>query len=63
MIYDGEKETYTISIDFRDKRTGSRIHEWTAIEKRMGHHFIKEDNPSPISAEVKPDGEFTWSRS
>jgi hypothetical protein len=63
MIYDGEKETYTISIDFRDKRTGARIHDWNAIEKRMGHHFVKEDRPSPISAEVKDDGEFTWSRS
>jgi hypothetical protein len=62
MIYDGEKESYTISIDFRDKRTGSRIHDWKAIEKRMGHLFVKDDKPSPISAWVKEDGEFGWSR-
>ena len=62
MIYDGEEETYTISIDFRDKRTGARIHDWKAIEKRMGHHFVKEDRPSPIKAWVKDDGEFGWSR-
>lgn len=62
MIYDGEEETYTISIDFVDKRTGGRIHDWKDIEKRMGKHFIKTDNPSPIKAWVKEDGEFGWSR-
>ena len=28
----------------------------------LSKHFIKTDNPSPIKAWVKEDGEFGWSR-
>ena len=62
MIYDGEKESYTISISVVDKLTNAKFKDWKAIEKRLGQYFVKEDRPSPIKAWVKEDGEFGWSR-
>ena len=62
MIYDGEKESYTISVAIVDKLTNHNFEKWEAIEKRLGQYFVKEDRPSPIKAWVKEDGEFGWSR-
>ena len=62
MIYDGDKESYTISISVVDKLTNAKFKDWKAIEKRLGQYFVREDKPSPIKAWVKEDGEFGWSR-